>query len=339
MGAEPGVTVAVVGAVGAGIVYHLPRMPENGETLLTATIQVVPGGKASNHAIGLRRLGAGVRLFSAAGRDPFAQQARAAWRAEELDARGVVELDGVPSLIGSVLVDAAGDNRIVIGTGAMGRYTAEHVQAFATEIAACDLLLVSLEMPAAPGLRALRIARDAGITTILNPAPAPSAAEAARLLPLCDWVTPNRAEAVAMTGLSDPRAAAVRLRELGAGGVVVTLGGDGALLLGDGEELAVPAMRVEVLDTSGAGDAFNCAFALAIAQGLPAGEAARHGCLAAGLIVQGPNFTDALRLWDRLPRLLGGPQAPPRTGGPQAPPPTGGPEVPPPAGPTAAAPP
>jgi sugar/nucleoside kinase (ribokinase family) len=89
-------------------------------------------------------------------------------------------------------------------------------------------------------------------------------------------------------------------------------------------------MRVEVLDTSGAGDAFNCAFALATAQGLPAGEAVRRGCLAAGLIVQGPNFTDALRLWDRLPRLLGGPQAPP---------PTGGPEVPPPAGPTAAAPP
>jgi ribokinase len=323
MGAEPGVTVAVVGAVGAGIVYHLPRMPENGETLLTGAIQVVPGGKASNHAIGLRRLGAGVRLFSAAGRDPFAQQARAAWLAEELDARGVVELDGVPSLIGSVLVDAAGDNRIVIGTGAMGRYTAEHVQAFAAEIAACDLLLVSLEMPAAPGLRALRIARDAGVTTILNPAPAPSPADAALLLPLCDWVTPNRAEAVAMTGLSDPRAAAARLRELGAEGVVVTLGGDGALLLGGGEELAVPAMRVEVLDTSGAGDGFNCAFALAIAQGLPAGEAVRHGCLAAGLIVQGPNFTDALGLWDRLPGLLGGPQAPAPTGGPEAPPPAG----------------
>jgi ribokinase len=309
-GPQPDVTVAVVGAVGAGLLYHLPRMPASGETLLTGTLQVVPGGKASNHAIGLRRLGARVRLFSAAGRDPFAELSRAAWRDEGVDARGVVELHGVPSLIGSVLVDAAGDNRIVIGTGAMGRYAPAHVEAFAADIAGCDLLLVSLEMPAAPGLAALRIARDAGVTTVLNPAPAPPQADAAGLLPLCDWVTPNRSEAAALTGLADPAAAAARLRELGAGGVVVTLGGDGALLLpGDGEETAVPAMRVRALDTSGAGDAFNCAFALAIAQGLPPAEAARRGCLAAGLIVQGPGFTGALARWEALPELVAGRRA------------------------------
>lgn len=298
------VTVAVVGAVGAGLRYHLPRMPESGETLVTGTLEVVPGGKASNHAIGLRRLGARVRLFSAAGRDPFAALSRAAWRAEGVDARGVVELDGVPSLIGSVLVDAAGDNRIVIGTGAMGRYAPAHVEAFAADLAACDLLLVSLEMPAEPGLAALRIARDAGVTTVLNPAPAPPAAAAARLLPLCDWVTPNRSEAVALTGLADPAAAAARLRELGAKGVVVTLGGEGALLLDDGGRATVPAMPVDVLDTSGAGDAFNCAFALAIAQGLEPAEAVRRGCLAAGLVVQGPGFTGALARWAELPALL-----------------------------------
>jgi ribokinase len=116
-------------------------------------------------------------------------------------------------------------------------------------------------------------------------------------------VTPNRSEAGALTGLADPEAAAVRLRELGAKGVVVTLGGEGALLLDDAGQERVPAMPVDVLDTSGAGDAFNCAFALAIAEGLAPAEAVRRGCLAAGLVVQGPGFTGALDRWEELPPL------------------------------------
>lgn len=296
-------SVAVVGATGVGLVYVVSRQPENGETLVAESMRVMPGGKASNQAIGVARLGGKAALFSALGGDVFAGYVREVWRREHVADTGVIELSDQSSLVGSVLVDPTGDNRIVLALGAMAAYDPMHVDAFEADIAMSDACLVSLEMPSEPAERALQIARKHGVTTILNPAPAPDEASARRLLPLCDWVTPNEVEAAAMTGDDDSWTAASSLRDLGARGVVVTLGAKGALLhTGETTEL-VPAPDVTCLDTSGAGDAFNAAFAVTLARGDTPGEAVRLGCLAGSLIVQGPGFVDALHLLDQFGTL------------------------------------
>lgn len=297
--------VAVVGATGVGLVYVVSRQPENGETLVAESMRVMPGGKASNQAIGVSRLGGRARLFSALGDDAFGGYVRDAWRREQVDATGVVDLSGLSTLVGSVLVDAAGENRIVLALGAMAEYTGAHIEAFEAQIADSDVCLVSLEMPAEPAERALRIARDHGVTTLLNPAPAPTPEDARRLLPLCDWVTPNAGEAAAMTGKTEAPEAAKHLRELGVGNVVVTLGSEGALLHTAEVSDMVPALDVSCVDTSGAGDAFNAAFALSLARGDAPREAVRCGCIAGALIVQGPGFVDALHLFDRFDELAG----------------------------------
>lgn len=299
-------SVAVVGATGVGLVYVVSRQPENGETLVAESMRVMPGGKASNQAIGVARLGGTARLFSALGGDVFAGYVREAWRQAQVDAEAVIELSEQSSLVGSVLVDPAGDNRIVLALGAMAHYSSSHLDEFEAAIADSDVCLVSLEMPAEPAERALTIARDHGVITVLNPAPAPDAASARRLLPLCDWVTPNAGEAATMSAEDDPAAAARTLRELGARNVVVTLGGEGALLhTGEATEV-IPATDVQCVDTSGAGDAFNAAFALSLAQGRTPAEAVRRGCIAGGLIVQGPGFVDALHLLDDFDAMLKG---------------------------------
>lgn len=293
-------SVAVVGATGVGLVYVVPRQPKSGETLVAESMRIMPGGKASNQAIGIARLGGAARLFSALGDDVFAGYVRDAWRREGVDATAVLEQSGQSSLVGSVLVDAGGDNRIVLALGAMAGYGPEHLDVHETAIAGSDVCLISLEMPAAPAQRALEIARAHGVVTVLNPAPAPDEADTRRLLPLCDWVTPNEGEAAAMTSQTDPTEAARALRELGASNVVVTLGGDGALLhTGEGTE-RIPARDVPCVDTSGAGDAFNAAFSLSLAEGRQPADAVRRGCIAGGLIVQGPGFVDALHLLDQF---------------------------------------
>jgi ribokinase len=293
--------IAVVGAVGVGLVYQIGRMPEKGETLIADSLRIMPGGKASNHAIGALRLGADALVLSAVGSDIFSGYIRRILNESNVDTSAIVEVADECTLVGSVLVDAAADNWIVLATGALNHFRAEHLEASATRIAECDVCLVSLEMPAEPAVRGLKIAREHGLTTVLNPAPAPCESDVKELLPLCDWVIPNLGEAQTMTGYTSPEDAAKALLQQGARNAIVTLGADGALVLVDGIVSTVPADSVPVVvDTSGAGDAFNVAFSVACALGVDPLQAVRHGCRAAGRIVQAPGFFTALHLWRDL---------------------------------------
>ena len=272
--------VAVVGSYGVGLTVELARMPEAGETVVGRSFRIDHGGKGSNQAIGAARLGADVDLLTAIGADPFGHDAIALWQAEGVDARPVVT--DAPTMTAPILVEPTGENRIVVVPGALERLVPEHVDAFSDRIAAADVCVVQLEIPVWTALYALEVAAAAGVRTILNPAPAPPEP----IAPRCDYVTPNETEAPAVR---DADAA-----------LVLTLGDEGAELRGE----RIPAFPASVVDTTGAGDAFTAAFAVALAEGRDEREAVRWGCAAGAHMVEHPGVVPGLPTREQLERRL-----------------------------------
>ena len=166
--------VAVVGSYGVGLTFGMERAPERGETLIGTLFRTDDGGKGSNQAVGAARLGAEVALLTAVGQDHFGDAAFELWEREGVDASAVLR-SREPTMTAAILVEASGDNRIVIVPGALATLTPAHVDSFAEQIAAADVLLVQLEIPVETALHALEVGRVAGVRTILNPAPAPPA--------------------------------------------------------------------------------------------------------------------------------------------------------------------
>lgn len=265
----------MVGSYGVGMTMRVARLPAAGETLAGGEFAVGPGGKGSNQAIAARRLGAEVELLTCVGSDQFGQEARALWRREGVRSEHVKTCEG-PTMVGFILVEPGGENRIVIAPGALDELEPADVEAFAPSIEAADACLVSLEIPLASALEALAVARRVGTATILNPAPAcPLPIEAWALI---DVLIANVSEARILCGSPDagPDLLLERLSERHDGTTVLTLGPDGALLGEAGSQMHLPARVVEpVIDTTGAGDAFAAAFVVALAEGQPVREAAR----------------------------------------------------------------
>jgi ribokinase len=263
--------IAVVGSYGVGLTFGVDRVPERGETLVGALFRTDDGGKGSNQAVGAARLGAEVALLTAVGQDLFGDQAYDLWEREGVDASSVLRATE-PTMTAAILVEASGDNRIVIVPGALSTLTPAHVDAFQPQIAAADVLLVQLEIPVETALHAVDVGRAAGVRTVLNPAPAPPTP----IRPHADYLTPNETEAAAVEGA--------------AGTLVVTLGDRGARI---GDEL-VPAYPASAVDTTGAGDAFCAAFAVALAEGASDLDAVRWGCAAGAHMVEHPGVIPGL---------------------------------------------
>jgi len=251
--------------------FELARAPEAGETVIGRTFRTDHGGKGSNQAIGAARLGAEVSFLTAVGEDSFGDDAFDVWRAEGIDVAAVQRVPEA-TMCAAIFVEASGQNRIAIVPGALGTLTRAHVDGFRQQIAAADVLLVQLEIPLDTALYALEVGRELGVTTILNPAPAPEQP----IAPDVDYLTPNETELRAVEGAS--------------GTLVVTLGEQGARL-GDEHVAAFPA---DVVDTTGAGDAFAAAFAVALAEGRDAHEAVRWGCAAGSYMVEHPGVVPGL---------------------------------------------
>ena len=252
-----------MGSYGVGLTFGSDRAPERGETLIGTLFRHDHGGKGSNQAVGAARLGADVDFLTAVGDDAFGEGAFGLWDEEGVDADAVVR-SPLPTMTAAILVEASGDNRIVIVPGALSALTPAHVDAFAPRIAAADVLLVQLEIPVATALHALEVGRASGVRTILNPAPSPPGP----IAPAADYLTPNQSEALAV--------------EQADGTLVVTLGEQGARL--DDEQ--IPAFPASPVDTTGAGDAFCAAFAVALAEGAADAEAVRWGCAAGSHMVE-----------------------------------------------------
>ncbi|HZQ65937.1 MAG TPA: ribokinase [Gaiellaceae bacterium] len=274
-------SVAVVGSYGVGLTFGVERTPDRGETLIGSLFRTDHGGKGSNQAVGAARLGAEVVFLTAVGEDPFGDRASELWAEEGVDSTAVLRVPE-PTMTAAIIVEAGGDNRIVIVPGALSALEPAHVDEFAPRIAAADVLLVQLEIPVETALHALEVGREAGVRTVLNPAPAPPGPVPA----VADYLVPNESEAPAVQDA--------------AGVLVVTLGEQGARLRGH----RVPAFPAQAVDTTGAGDAFCAAFAVALAEGASDEEAVRWGCAAGAHMVEHPGVIPGLptraELEDRL---------------------------------------
>lgn len=284
--------IVVLGVFVADTAYRAERQPRIGETILGKGFALGPGGKGSNQAIAAARLGADVRLVTRLGRDSFAEIARRTWA----DA-GVTPLvtEDPDSFTGAAFIfveEGTGDNAIIVTPGAAGRIKASDLDAVRDQIESAAVFMTQLEQPLDAAMHGLKMAQDAGVTTILNPAPA--AELPTGMLPLCSYLTPNETEAEALTGLpvaslDDARRAADALLAQGVSAVVMTLGERGALFHDGQTSKVVPARAAgPVVETTGAGDAFNGAFATALADGRTPLEAVRQGCAAAGISVTRP---------------------------------------------------
>jgi ribokinase len=281
--------VVILGVFVADTAYRAERLPRIGETILGRSFALGPGGKGSNQAVAAARLGAEVSFVTRLGADAFGEMAMRTW--EEAGVRPVVRRDP-GSYTGAACIfieDGTGNNAIIISPGAAAEIGPEDLDAQATLVSGADVFVTQLEQPLAAAVRGLEIARASGVTTILNPAPAQPLGD--EVLRLCDYLTPNETEAGELTGiavvdLASARAAADVLLGRGVGTVVVTLGEKGALLHGQGRSVVVPAVAAgAVVETTGAGDAFNGGLAAALARGEGADVAVRYGCATAGLSV------------------------------------------------------
>lgn len=289
--------ICVVGSYGVGMTMYVDRVPAPGETVTGGRLAIGPGGKGSNQAVAAARLGAEVEFLTAVGDDSFANEARDLWTREGVDHRHVVTASAA-TMAGFILVEDGGENRITIAPGALDELTPDHVEAFRPQIAAADVVVVSLEIPLDTAVEALRIGHEEGVRTLLNPAPAQQFPEQG--WPWIDVLTPNATEAALLAGAepdvaTDPDRCIDALRRHYTGTVVLTLGGDGALVDdGTSRTRVAPVPPRSVIDTTGAGDAFTSALAVELARGTDLTAAVRRAAAAGAWTVGIPEVIPAL---------------------------------------------
>src|SRR4051812_31826458 len=269
-------TVLVVGSVNVDLVVTLDRLPAAGETVIGGRFARHGGGKGANQAVAAARAGATVRFVGAVGDDDFGAAALAELEAEGIDVGAVARLDDEPTGVALIAVDREGRNQIAVASGANARVDAAMARA-AGDLRRGDVCLLGFEVPDEAVGAAARAAADAGAQIVLNPAPARELPEGIAGLGVV--LTPNADEADALGGA---HALAART----GAPVVVTRGADGALLVDGTDEKTLAAPAVEVVDTTGAGDAFNGVLAAGLAAGLDLEDAARRAVDAASASVR-----------------------------------------------------
>jgi ribokinase len=258
-----------------------------GETVIGTGFDEGPGGKGSNQAVQIARLGGDVALVAVVGDDRFGDEALALWDAEAVDTTHVARRADVATGIGFIVVESGGENRIVIDRGANAHLGAASVDAAAERISRSRVVLTQLEVPTEAAAAAMAAARASGAISILNPAPARPLTD--ETLALVDVLTPNETELRVLAGRTthmdegDPLEDGRELVRRGVGTVVLTRGSAGAVIIRAGEELAVAAPAVDVIDTTGAGDAFNGTLAVGLALGAALPDAVRMAVVAGAL--------------------------------------------------------
>ena len=287
------------------LIAYAPRLPGPGETLMGARFQTGYGGKGANQAVAAARLGASVAMVARVGGDVFGSDMLANFAAQGIDVSHVLRTNGVSSGVAPIAVDDAGRNAIIVVPGANALLTPADVDAAAPLIRRARVLLCQLEVPLETSLRALTLARAAGVLTILNPAPAPDSLPDA-LLRVSDLVCPNESEATAITGIpvSDAASAEAAGRALlarGAQAAIITLGASGCQYISASESWGAPAPIVTAIDTTGAGDCFLGSLAFLLARGAGLREAATRAAAVAALSVQRPGTQSSYPLAAELP--------------------------------------
>jgi ribokinase len=288
MNPKSSVRICVVGSSNVDLTFRTIRMPHIGETLAAHGFQLAFGGKGANQAVTAARLGANVAFVARVGNDAFGQESLKHLRADGLDTSHVRVDSARPTGTAAIIVDDAARNCILIVSGANASLSPQDIRDAAPAIQAANVLLCQLEVPLKTSLEAFRIARAAGVRTILTPAPAVPLPD--EMFPLIDLLIPNETEIELLTGRRTDSAeelekAARLLRKRGAKVVAVTLGERGILLLDDDGPTRIPAIPVTAVDPTGAGDAFTGSLAVFWAEGQTLRDAARKAAAVAALTV------------------------------------------------------
>lgn len=301
--------VVILGVFVADTAYRADRAPRMGETIMGNSFALGPGGKGSNQAVAAAKSGGDAHMITRLGKDPFADMALATWAGAGVKPAITQHNDGYTGAAYIFVEEASGDNAIIVCPGVAMSISPADIDAQADLIASAGVFLTQLEQPLDAAMRGLKLARDAGAVTVLNPAPATDLPGG--MLALCDYATPNESEAEGLTGIAvetvdDAIRAAEALRAEGVGTAIITLGENGALFH-DGTPVHVPAFNAgPVVETTGAGDAFNGGFATALARGDDPIDAVRFGCATAAISVTRPGTAPSMPTLAEVNTLLAG---------------------------------
>lgn len=262
--------ITIVGSFAVGMTLRTARMPIFGETLLGADFDMGPGGKGSNQAVAVARLGAQAYFAGIVGDDKLAEIALDLYAQEGVDTTFLQKSTRMATGVGFIILNQAGQNGIILDMGANKLMDTAFVDGMEAQIAQSDVVMAVLEIPVAAASRAMQLGRKHGVRTILNPAPATRLDD--DVFQSIDYLTPNETELRILLDLApnDPTSTpdlAAQLRRRGVRNLIVTQGERGALILNDEGQIAVPGVEVAVVDTTGAGDAFTAGLAVALAEG------------------------------------------------------------------------
>jgi ribokinase len=280
--------IVVIGSSNTDLVIKTGRIPEPGETILGGTFMMTAGGKGANQAVAIARLGGDVAFVACVGDDMFGRQSLEGYRADKIDTSHITVDANTPSGVALITVDESGENSIVVAPGANSALSKSDVDSARNIIEQADYLLMQLEVPMEVIEYAAAIAEKAGTKIILNPAPA--AHLSSELLRKLYLITPNRTESQLLTGervdsWDDAEKAADILKDKGVRNVIITLGAMGSLVVSDKGVERVAARKVDVSDTTAAGDTFNGALCVALSEGKGMVEAVEFATHASSISV------------------------------------------------------
>ena len=282
--------IVVIGSTNTDMVVKATHLPAGGETVLGGEFLMNAGGKGANQAVAAARYGNRVVFVAKTGNDLFGERVRSSLREDDI-VTDYVSIDPLhPSGVALITIDARAENCIVVASGANMYLSTADVDAAREEISAADVVLMQLESPIETVTYAARMAAEAGVKVVLNPAPAPDKPLPEELMRSLYLITPNRSEASRLSGIEvkdmeSAREAAKAILDRGPQSVIITLGGDGSLVY-DGQEFTfIEATKVEAVDTTAAGDTFNGVLATMVAEGRNLIDAAREASLAAAISV------------------------------------------------------
>jgi ribokinase len=297
------------------LVVKSPRIPAVGETILGEDFIMTPGGKGANQAVAAAKLGAEVYFIAKLGDDIFAEQSLKNFKKEGVNTKYVVQTKEAPSGIALITVDDAGNNVIVVAPGANQKLSPDDVKKAESDIASSGALVAQLEVPLETVEFAAQLANESGVLFILDPAPAQKLRP--ELLKMVDVLTPNETEAQILTGIEvtsnrDSACTAVKkLLEYGVKSVILTMGANGFLLGTDDEMEFVPAVKVNAVDATAAGDAFTGSLAVGLAQGKTLANSALFANYVAALSVTKMGAQSSMPTREAVESFIGAFREPP----------------------------
>lgn len=280
--------ILVAGSSNTDMVIKTPHLPAPGETILGGTFFMNAGGKGANQAVAAARLGGGVTFIAKVGDDIFGRQAVQLFKEEGIDTGSVLTDAQHPSGVALITVDDKGENCIAVAGGANNALIPADIESMGDIITGADIILMQLEIPVETVNYIAALGAQHNKTVILNPAPACPLSDG--LLTNITIITPNQTEAEMLTGIkvddeASAHLAAIALHNKGIKHAIITLGADGALVYSNGEHRIITPPKVTAVDTTAAGDVFNGALAVGLAEGMNIFEAAAFACKAAAISV------------------------------------------------------